>query len=165
MEGKPKGVGYRAVLYKVGELGSVIPTLRNLSRKIPYPRKPFSPWTMHLTSKRTFSKRSSLRRFSPVRPTPKALQPMDQQVISTSKRLFTNHLFRRCFQVTQSTSLTLWEFCKDHNNNVICLRIVDMACRVLQRGPWPLRGRNVARGCVRNGLRNTRTWDIEWWNE
>uniref|UniRef100_A0A8C8VHY4 HTH CENPB-type domain-containing protein n=1 Tax=Pelusios castaneus TaxID=367368 RepID=A0A8C8VHY4_9SAUR len=55
------------------------------------------------------------------------LQPMDQQVISNFKKLFTKHLFRRCFEVTESTNLTLREFWKDHYNIVICLRIIDMA--------------------------------------
>ncbi|XP_028678623.1 tigger transposable element-derived protein 1-like [Erpetoichthys calabaricus] len=55
------------------------------------------------------------------------LQPMDQQVISNFKKLFTKHLFRRCFEVMESTNLTLREFWKDHYNIVICLRITDLA--------------------------------------
>ncbi|XP_051783372.1 tigger transposable element-derived protein 1-like isoform X1 [Erpetoichthys calabaricus] len=55
------------------------------------------------------------------------LQPMDQQVISNFKKLFTKHLFHRCFEVTDSTNLTLREFWKDHYNIVICLRIIDLA--------------------------------------
>ncbi|KAM5158227.1 tigger transposable element-derived protein 1-like [Mantella aurantiaca] len=55
------------------------------------------------------------------------LQPMDQQVISNFKKLYTKHLFRRCFEVTENTNLTLREFWKDHFNIVICLRIIDQA--------------------------------------
>lgn len=42
------------------------------------------------------------------------LQPMDQQVISNSKELFTKHLFRLCFEVTESTNLTLRDLRKDY---------------------------------------------------
>ncbi|KAK4324160.1 hypothetical protein Pmani_005163 [Petrolisthes manimaculis] len=55
------------------------------------------------------------------------LQPMDQQVISNFKKLYTKHLFRRCFEVTENTNLTLREFWKDHYNIVICLRLIDTA--------------------------------------
>ncbi|XP_070268928.1 tigger transposable element-derived protein 1 isoform X2 [Myotis yumanensis] len=55
------------------------------------------------------------------------LQPMEQQVISNFKKLFTKHLFRHCFEVMESTNLTLREFWKDHYNIMICLRIIDMA--------------------------------------
>ncbi|GIY50854.1 tigger transposable element-derived protein 1 [Caerostris darwini] len=55
------------------------------------------------------------------------LQPMDQQVISNFKKLYTKHLFRRCFEVTESTNLTLREFWKDHFNIAICLQIIDQA--------------------------------------
>lgn len=55
------------------------------------------------------------------------LQPMDQQVISNFKKLYTKHLFRRCFEVTENTNLTLREFWKDHFNIAICLKIIDQA--------------------------------------
>ncbi|UYV73520.1 hypothetical protein LAZ67_10003933 [Cordylochernes scorpioides] len=55
------------------------------------------------------------------------LQPMDQQVISNFKKLYTKHLFRCCFEVTESTNLTLREFWKDHFNIAICLQIIDQA--------------------------------------
>ncbi|XP_050339526.1 tigger transposable element-derived protein 1-like [Bactrocera neohumeralis] len=55
------------------------------------------------------------------------LQPMDQQVISNFKKLYTRHLFRRCFEVTENTNLTLREFWKDHFNIAICLQIIDQA--------------------------------------
>ncbi|GBL95582.1 Tigger transposable element-derived protein 1, partial [Araneus ventricosus] len=55
------------------------------------------------------------------------LQPMDQQVISNFKKLYTKHLFRRCFEVTENTNLTLREYWKDHFNIVVCLRMIDQA--------------------------------------
>ncbi|XP_064109669.1 tigger transposable element-derived protein 1-like [Macrobrachium nipponense] len=55
------------------------------------------------------------------------LQPMDQQVISNFKKLYTKHLFRRCFEVTENTNLTLREFWKDHFNIAIGLKIIDIA--------------------------------------
>ena len=55
------------------------------------------------------------------------LQPMDQQVISNFKKLFTKHLFRRCFEVTQNTNLTLREFWKEHYNIAICLNLIDIS--------------------------------------
>ncbi|XP_068237033.1 tigger transposable element-derived protein 1-like [Palaemon carinicauda] len=56
------------------------------------------------------------------------LQPMDQQVISNFKTLYMKHLFQRCFQVTESTNITLGEFWKDRFNIVICLKLIDLAC-------------------------------------
>ncbi|GFR21934.1 tigger transposable element-derived protein 1 [Trichonephila clavata] len=55
------------------------------------------------------------------------LQPMDQQVISNFKKLYTKHLFRRCFELTETTNLTLREFWKDLCNIAICLKIIDQA--------------------------------------
>lgn len=54
------------------------------------------------------------------------LQPMDQQVISNFKKLFTKHLFHCCFEVMESTNLTLQDFWKGHYNIRICLRVIDM---------------------------------------
>ncbi|GFU37005.1 tigger transposable element-derived protein 1 [Nephila pilipes] len=59
--------------------------------------------------------------------TTSTLQPMDQQVISNFKKLFTKHLFKRCFEVTENTNLTLREFWKNHYNIVICLKLIDIA--------------------------------------
>ncbi|XP_068235801.1 tigger transposable element-derived protein 1-like [Palaemon carinicauda] len=42
------------------------------------------------------------------------LQPMDQQIISNFKTLYTKHLFKKCFDVTDSINLTLREFWKEH---------------------------------------------------
>ena len=61
------------------------------------------------------------------------LQPMDQQVISNFKKLYTKHLFQRCFEVTENTNLTLREFWKEHYNIVICLKIIDIAWQGVTR--------------------------------
>lgn len=55
------------------------------------------------------------------------LQPMDQQVIANFKKLYTKHLFKRCFEVTESTQLTLREFWKSHYDIVHCLKIIEKA--------------------------------------
>ncbi|XP_066955686.1 tigger transposable element-derived protein 1-like [Macrobrachium rosenbergii] len=47
--------------------------------------------------------------FFPLNTTP-ILQPMDQQVISNFKKLFTKHLFKHCSEVMEATNLTLQEF-------------------------------------------------------
>ncbi|GFS43338.1 tigger transposable element-derived protein 1 [Nephila pilipes] len=52
---------------------------------------------------------------------------MDQQVISNFKKFFTKHLFKRCFEVTENTNLTLREFWKNHYNIVICPKLIDIA--------------------------------------
>ncbi|GCC30802.1 hypothetical protein chiPu_0009256 [Chiloscyllium punctatum] len=57
------------------------------------------------------------------------IQPMDQQVISNLKKLYTKTIFQRCFEVTNETELTLREFWKDHYNILHCLRIIDKAWR------------------------------------
>ena len=61
------------------------------------------------------------------------LQPMDQQVIANFKKLYTKHLFRRCFDVTENTNLTLREFWKEHFNIVSCLNIIDLAWQEVSR--------------------------------
>ncbi|XP_070584367.1 tigger transposable element-derived protein 1-like [Erythrolamprus reginae] len=61
------------------------------------------------------------------------LQPMDQQVIANLKKLYMKHLFRRCFDVTENTNLTLREFWKDHFNIVSCLNIIDLAWQEVSR--------------------------------
>ncbi|XP_068613843.1 tigger transposable element-derived protein 1-like [Brachionichthys hirsutus] len=55
------------------------------------------------------------------------LQPMDQQVIANFKKLYTKNLFRRCFDITENTQLTLREFWKEHFDIVVCLKMIDMA--------------------------------------
>ena len=64
--------------------------------------------------------------FLPPNTTP-LLQPMDQQVISNFKKLYTKELFQHCFDVTEKTNLTLKEFWKDHFHIVGCLKIIEKA--------------------------------------
>ena len=65
-------------------------------------------------------------KFLPPNTTP-ILQPMDQQVISNFKKLYTKFLFRRCFDVTDATNLSLTEFWKQHFDIVSCLQLIDKA--------------------------------------
>ncbi|KAI5612034.1 hypothetical protein C0J50_0702, partial [Silurus asotus] len=53
------------------------------------------------------------------------LQPMDQQVISNFKKLYTKNLFKKCFDITCDTALTLREFWKDHFNIYNCIGLID----------------------------------------
>ncbi|XP_068245377.1 tigger transposable element-derived protein 1-like [Palaemon carinicauda] len=61
------------------------------------------------------------------------LQPMDQQVIANFKKLYTKHLFRRCFEVTESTQLTLHEFWMAHFDIVQCLKMINIAWNEVSR--------------------------------
>lgn len=61
------------------------------------------------------------------------LQPIDQQVISNFKKLYTKHLFKRCFDITENTQLTLREFWKSHFDIVACLKMIDMAWQGVTR--------------------------------
>ncbi|KAF6384948.1 hypothetical protein mRhiFer1_008809 [Rhinolophus ferrumequinum] len=67
-------------------------------------------------------------KFLPPNTTP-LIQPMDQQVISNCKKLYTKALFQRCFEVTLDTELTLREFWKNHFNILHCLHLIDKALR------------------------------------
>ena len=67
-------------------------------------------------------------KFLPPNTTP-ILQPMDQQVISNFKKLYTRALFRKCFEVTNDTQLTLKEFWKDHFSILNCVNMVEQAWR------------------------------------
>ena len=83
-------------------------------------------------------------RFLPPNTTP-LIQPMDQNVIATFKRLYTKALFERCFEVTSATQLTLREFWRNHFHILHCLRMIEKAwscvsVRVLQaawKNMWP----------------------------
>ncbi|XP_035221717.1 tigger transposable element-derived protein 1-like [Stegodyphus dumicola] len=55
------------------------------------------------------------------------LQPMDQQVIANFKKLYTKHLFKRCFEVTERMQLTLREFWNSQYDIVHCLKIIEKA--------------------------------------
>ena len=65
-------------------------------------------------------------KFVPPNTTP-LIQPMDQQVISNFKKLYTKALFQRCFEVTSDTELTLRDFWKHHFNILHCLTLIDEA--------------------------------------
>nr|XP_020452715.1 tigger transposable element-derived protein 1 [Monopterus albus] len=65
-------------------------------------------------------------KFLPPNTTP-LLQPMDQQVTSNFKKLYTKALFQLCFEVTEGTNLTLREFWKNHFHIVNCLKLIDKA--------------------------------------
>jgi hypothetical protein len=49
------------------------------------------------------------------------VQPMDQQIISNFKKLYTKALFQSSFHITSQTELTLREFWKNHFNIVHCI--------------------------------------------
>ncbi|XP_033009888.1 tigger transposable element-derived protein 1-like [Lacerta agilis] len=55
------------------------------------------------------------------------IQPMDQQIISNFKKLYTKAMFQKCFEVTSDTELTLREFWKNHFNILHCLHMIDKA--------------------------------------
>ncbi|XP_068213407.1 tigger transposable element-derived protein 1-like [Palaemon carinicauda] len=60
--------------------------------------------------------------------------PMDQQVISNFKKLYTKALFRKYFEVNSDTQLTLKEFWKDHISILNCVNMIDQAwCGVTYR--------------------------------
>ncbi|XP_023240159.1 tigger transposable element-derived protein 1-like [Centruroides sculpturatus] len=65
-------------------------------------------------------------KFLPPNTTP-LLQPMDQQVISNFKKLYTKALFTMCFQVTNDTNLTLRSFWKEYFNILHCINLIDKA--------------------------------------
>ncbi|KAF6344858.1 hypothetical protein mRhiFer1_010234 [Rhinolophus ferrumequinum] len=57
------------------------------------------------------------------------IQPMDQQVMSNFKKLYTKALFQRYLEVTSDTELTLKEFWKNHFNILHCIHLIDKAWR------------------------------------
>ncbi|XP_070606465.1 tigger transposable element-derived protein 1-like [Erythrolamprus reginae] len=61
------------------------------------------------------------------------LQPMDKQVISNFKKIYMENLFKRYFEVTESTNLTLQEFWKDHYNIATCLSLIDLSWQGVSR--------------------------------
>lgn len=67
-------------------------------------------------------------KFLPPSTTP-FIQPMNQQIISNFKKLYTRAVFQKCFEVTSETELTLRVFWKNHFNILEAMRIIDIAWR------------------------------------
>ncbi|XP_069179830.1 tigger transposable element-derived protein 1-like [Procambarus clarkii] len=65
-------------------------------------------------------------KFLPPNTTP-LIQPMNQKIIANFKKLYERALFRKCFEVTEATNLTLKEFWKHHFNICSALKLVDKA--------------------------------------
>ena len=62
--------------------------------------------------------------FTPPNTTP-PLKPMDQQVISSFKKLYPRGLFRKCFEVMNNTQLRLRKYRKYNFTILNCLNLVD----------------------------------------
>ncbi|PNF21961.1 hypothetical protein B7P43_G01794 [Cryptotermes secundus] len=73
--------------------------------------------------------------FLPPNTTP-FLQPMDHQVISNFKKLYTKALFKRCLEVMEGTNLTLREFWKYHFHIVACLKMIEKAWEETLTSAW-----------------------------
>ncbi|XP_042768073.1 tigger transposable element-derived protein 1-like [Panthera leo] len=86
-------------------------------------------------------------KFLPPNTTP-VLQPMDQQVISNFKQLYTKALFQQCFEVTKGTDLTLREFWQNHFHIVNCLQIIDKAWDGVTKRTLNSAWRKLWPGCV-----------------
>ena len=73
------------------------------------------------------------------------LQPMDQQVISNHRKLYTEGLFLKCFEITNDTELTLREFWKGHFHILNAINLIDstwnqVSYRTINsawKKPWP----------------------------
>lgn len=48
-------------------------------------------------------------------------------MIANFIKLYTKHLFPRCFETIDNTQITLREFWKEHFNIAIALKIIDAA--------------------------------------
>ncbi|XP_066978517.1 tigger transposable element-derived protein 1-like isoform X3 [Macrobrachium rosenbergii] len=86
-------------------------------------------------------------KFLPPNATP-LLQPMDQQVISSFKKLYTKALFSRCFQVTNNTNLTLRDFWKEHFNILHCINLIDKAWNEVSYRTLQLAWKKLWPNCV-----------------
>lgn len=53
------------------------------------------------------------------------LQPMEQQVMTNFKYLYTKALFQKCFQMTSETDLSLTEFWREHFNILSCVGLIE----------------------------------------
>ncbi|XP_056379957.1 tigger transposable element-derived protein 1-like isoform X2 [Hyla sarda] len=82
-------------------------------------------------------------KFLPPNTTP-LLQPMDQQVISNFKKLYTKKMFTKCFEATEADkNLTLKEFWKTQFTIFDCVRLIvsawnDVSIRVFNSARKPL---------------------------
>ncbi|XP_063307083.1 tigger transposable element-derived protein 1-like isoform X3 [Pelobates fuscus] len=85
--------------------------------------------------------------FLPPNSTP-LLQPMDQQVISNFKKLYTRELFRLCFEMTNRSSLTLHEFWRAHFDIVSGLQIITIAWARVSKTNLNSAWRNLWPDCV-----------------
>lgn len=65
-------------------------------------------------------------KFLPPNMTP-LLQPMNQQVVTNFKKLYTKAMFKRCLDVTSDTELTLKEFWKSQFNILHCVGLIVKA--------------------------------------
>ena len=63
-------------------------------------------------------------KFLPPNTTP-LIQPMDQQVIANFKKLYTKYLFKKCFDVTSDSELSLRDFWRDHYNIYHCVWLIN----------------------------------------
>ena len=59
------------------------------------------------------------------------LQLIDHQVISNLNKLYINGLFRKCFEITNGTELTLRDFLKGHFHILNAINLIDSALNQL----------------------------------
>ncbi|XP_048366890.1 tigger transposable element-derived protein 1-like isoform X1 [Sphaerodactylus townsendi] len=86
-------------------------------------------------------------KFLPPHTTP-LIQPMDQNVISNFKKLYTKALFQRCFEETLDTELSLREFWKDHFNIFAGLSLIDKAWQGVSSRTLNSAWKKLWPGCV-----------------
>ena len=73
---------------------------------------------------------------------------MDQQVIANFKKLYTKALFRKCFQVTNDTQLTLRKFWKNHATILNCVNLINNAWNQVSYKNMNSAWRKLWPGCV-----------------
>ncbi|KAJ7332941.1 hypothetical protein JRQ81_015121 [Phrynocephalus forsythii] len=76
------------------------------------------------------------------------LQPMNQQVTSSFKKLYTRELFRCCFERTDGTTLTLHEYWRDHFDIVSCVQLIKIAWDGITQHNLNTAWRNLWPDCV-----------------
>ena len=74
------------------------------------------------------------------------IHPVDQQVISNFKKLYTKAFFQRCFEVTSDTKLTLRDSKKHQFNILHCL--IDKAWQQVMYRNMDLALRKLCLDCV-----------------